>query len=87
MAKDLVDALGLGKNVTKAQILEEVRNFKKLATEADIQKKEIENLRNSMNIPSNTGLNAKMQELHVEGSIFSEKPNYTTAKFFDHSSE
>ena len=39
MTTDLVDALGLRKNSTKDQILEEVRNFRKLAAEADVQKK------------------------------------------------
>ena len=36
MAKDIVDVLGMKKNSTKAQILKEVQNFKKLAAQADM---------------------------------------------------
>lgn len=87
MTLDLVDALGLKKNSTKDQILEEVKNFRKLAAEADIQKKEIENLRNHMYLPNKEDKSSKLHQLQVQESIFSEKPNYTTAKFFGHSSD
>ena len=93
MAKDIVDVLGMKKNSTKAQILNEVRNFKKLAAEADMQKREIEDLRSLMNLSDHnsllkdTNVSKLPPKLQVNDHIFSEKPNYTTAKFFDQVSD
>ena len=42
-----------------------MRNFRKLAAEADNQKKEIEDLRNHMNLPNKEDKNSKLQQLKV----------------------
>ena len=87
IAKQLALALELDADTNQDEILRQVRANKALAAEAGQQKLIIEQLRNSlrMGTPPGTGfaMPAKEPKMSLMAPLMSEKPNYTTAKFFE----